>query len=82
MPILHIRNVPDELYAQLRSRAVAQHRSLSAEVIDLLEAGVRAIPTPDEFDDWLERARQLREELRAQGLSFDSTAALREDRER
>jgi plasmid stability protein len=82
MPILHIRNVPDELYERLRRRAVAQHRSLSAEVIELLEAGVRAIPTPEEFDDWLERARKLREELRIEGFSFDTTAALREDRER
>jgi antitoxin FitA len=82
MAILHIRNVPDDLYERLRRRAAGQHRSLSAEVIDLLESGVRAMPSPDEFDDWLQRARELREELRAQGFAFDAAAAIREDRER
>ncbi|MBN1139684.1 MAG: hypothetical protein JXM73_24135 [Anaerolineae bacterium] len=37
MPILHVRNVPDELYARLQQRADAQRRSLSAEVITLLD---------------------------------------------
>jgi plasmid stability protein len=74
--------VPDELYERIRRRAVADRRSLTAEVIDLLEAGLKATPTPDEFDDWLARAAQLREELHAQGFSFDATAAIREDRER
>lgn len=37
MATLHIRNVPDELYEQLRKRAEAQHRSLSAELITWLE---------------------------------------------
>lgn len=82
MAILHIRNVPDELYERLRRRAAAQHRSLSAEVIELLESGVRAMPTRDEVDELFERARVLREELRDQGLSFDATAAIREMRGR
>jgi plasmid stability protein len=38
MAILHIRNVPDDLYERLRLRAAAHHRSLSAEVIEILEA--------------------------------------------
>ena len=38
MAILHIRNVPDSLYEVLRLRAAAHHRSLSAEVIEMLEA--------------------------------------------
>ena len=37
MPTLHVRNVPDTLYANLRRRAESQQRSLSAEVITLLE---------------------------------------------
>ncbi len=37
MPTLHVRNVPDTLYANLRRRAESQRRSLSAEVITLLE---------------------------------------------
>jgi plasmid stability protein len=37
MATLHVRNVPDELYKRLRSLAEEDHRSLSAEVIDLLQ---------------------------------------------
>ena len=37
MSILHVRNVPHDLYARIKRRALAQRRSLSAEVITLLE---------------------------------------------
>jgi plasmid stability protein len=40
MPILHVRNVPERLYTRLQRRAEAQRRSLSAEVITLLEWAV------------------------------------------
>ncbi len=40
MSILHVRNVPQELYERLKQRADSQHRSLSAEVITLLEWAV------------------------------------------
>lgn len=37
MPVLHVRNIPDELYVRLQRRAQIQRRSLSAEVLILLE---------------------------------------------
>ena len=37
MPTLNVRNVPDDLYARLQRRAQAHRRSLSAEVIVLLQ---------------------------------------------
>jgi plasmid stability protein len=37
VPTLHIRNVPGGVYEALRERAARRHRSLNAEVIDLLE---------------------------------------------
>ena len=37
MATLHVRNVPNELYERLKALAVEDHRSLSSEVIDLLE---------------------------------------------
>lgn len=40
MATLHVRNVPDSLYQRLRDRADAQNRSLSAEVISLLDAAL------------------------------------------
>ena len=46
---LHVRDVPEELYLRLRRRAEAERRSLSAEVIALLEWAVRkAELTPEE----------------------------------
>jgi cytochrome c5 len=82
MPILHVRNVPDELYERIRTRAATHRRSITAETIALLEAGLSAAPAIGEYDDWFERARQFRERMRARGISFDATAAIREDRER
>ena len=35
MPILHVRNVPDNLYAGIRRLADAENRSVSAQVIRL-----------------------------------------------
>lgn len=37
MPTLHVRNVPEALYERLRQQAQAQNRSISAEVIMLLD---------------------------------------------
>jgi plasmid stability protein len=37
---LFVRNVPDGLHARLKARAVARQRSLSAEVISLLEQAI------------------------------------------
>ena len=37
MPILHVHNVPDDLYVRLQRQAQAHRRSLSAEIIALLQ---------------------------------------------
>lgn len=36
MATLHVRNVPDDLYAELRRIASSENQSLSAEVVGLL----------------------------------------------
>jgi plasmid stability protein len=41
MPILHVRNVPKRTYARLRREATSRQKSLSAEVVDLLEHALR-----------------------------------------
>ena len=80
MPILHVRNVPEELHTRLRERAEAQRRSLSAEVIHLLEWAVETTETTA-----ASRLAAIRErrvfEPDAVGAP-DSTAMLREDRGR
>ena len=42
MATLHVRNVPDELYDRLKSMAEEDHRSLSSEIIDLLQEAAAA----------------------------------------
>lgn len=37
MPILHVHNVPDELYSPIKPQAQAKNRSISTEVIMLLD---------------------------------------------
>lgn len=56
MAILHVRGVPDELHELLRTRAAAHHRSLSAEVIALLQ---RATGTDDTAGRWREGIEKL-----------------------
>ena len=63
MATLHVRNVPDELYRKLQAHAVIDHRSLSAEVIDLLESGVAARDRGAKTMKVLERLRVIRESL-------------------
>lgn len=41
VPILHVRSVPDDLYQELEKQARQSNRSLSAEVVDLLDAALR-----------------------------------------
>lgn len=42
MSILHVRNVPSELYERLQQLAQARNRSLSAQVITMLSQAVEA----------------------------------------
>lgn len=81
MPTLHVRDVPAHLYEELRQRAAAEGRSLSAEVIKLLEVGVRR-PQPPDAAFW-ERIEQRRQALERQFGQFPSSVDdLRDDRSR
>jgi antitoxin FitA len=80
MPTLHVRNVPDDLYARLRQRAAAQNRSLSAEVISLLDAALEGSTAAQAAV--LERIRRRRFFEPAAADAPESTSLLREDRER
>lgn len=81
MAILHVRNVPDELYEQLRKRAEAERRSLSAEVVQLLQTAVQQSPEVEaELFDRINRRRSALE--RSYGRFPSSVPLLREDRDR
>ena len=65
MATIHVRSVPDALYAQVRELAQAKQRSLSAEVGALLETAV---------------AIEERRQKQANALDANSVALLRVDR--
>jgi plasmid stability protein len=80
MSILHVRNIPDDLYQRIQRRAEAQGRSITAEVVSLLE---RAIADADmDQAQVLAGIRRRRFFSPAEAGAPDSTALLREDRQR
>ncbi len=80
MATLHVRNIPESLYERLRQRAEAQNRSISAEVIVLLE---RALDDRRQNQaDVLADIRRRRFYNPASYGAPDSVTLLREDRER
>ncbi|HUT18631.1 MAG TPA: hypothetical protein VM366_05670 [Anaerolineae bacterium] len=80
MPILHVRNVPEELYAELQRRAEAQRRSLSAEVITLLDWALDQVERASTTTLASIRSRRFYNPTAAGAP--DSTTLLREDRAR
>jgi plasmid stability protein len=80
MAILHVRNVPDELYESIRRQAQTQNRSISAEVIVLLQ---RALAGSDRSqDEILSGIRRRRFYNPLEAGAPPSTTLLREDRAR
>jgi plasmid stability protein len=83
MPTLYVENVPDELYEALRSQAKARRRSISAEVLALLEEN---IPTEQELkarEGLFQRIIRMREDLpKSKGPFPSAEEMIREDRER
>jgi plasmid stability protein len=73
---LSIRNVPDDLAAQLRIRAKNNNRSLQGELMHLLETSLQ--PSQSKSVD------AVLDELHQLGLSGpdEATAMIREDRDR
>ncbi|MEH2093251.1 FitA-like ribbon-helix-helix domain-containing protein [Nostoc sp.] len=88
MATLYVRNLPDDLYAKLQELAVSEHRSINAQVITLLEQALKteAQQTEEErrknVPKLLEEIRLRREKLPTDIEWPDSTAMIREDRDR
>jgi plasmid stability protein len=83
MATLYVENVPDELYKALRQRARANHKSIAAEVITLLEQN---IPTEEEMKrrrKFVKELERIRASLAPRPRPFPSAEEMiREDRER
>jgi plasmid stability protein len=58
VPTLHVRNVPDGVYAALREQAARSRRSLNAEVIDVLERSLERELEAERLQAQLEEFRQ------------------------
>ncbi|MGF1991914.1 MAG: hypothetical protein RMY62_029165 [Nostoc sp. ZfuVER08] len=88
MATLHTLNIPDELYAQLEELAKAENNSIDAQVITILQNALQAKiqPTEDErrknVPKLLEEISIRRESRRTDVEWPDSTALIREDRDR
>lgn len=80
MSTLHVRNVPADLYERIQRRAQAQGRSLTAEVVSLLERAIEETETTQA--EVLAGIRRRRFFSPAEAGAPDSTALLREDRQR
>ena len=80
MPILHVRNVPEDLYERIKQQAAARNRSISAQVITLL---ARAVEEPSRSqNEILEGIQRRRFFQPADAGAPDSTALIRQDRSR
>lgn len=81
MAILHVRDIPEDLHKELRERARAEGRSLSAEVIAILERGLRQPPARPQSQILAGIAARHRYNPREKGAPL-STELLRQDRGR
>ncbi len=80
MPTLHVRNVPESIYAQIRQRAAAGNRSISAEVIVLLQ---RALVESEREQAEVLAGIRRRRFFRPEDVGApDTLSLLREDRAR
>lgn len=80
MQTLHIRSVPDELYESLRALAQERQRSLSAQVILMLDRALIDEQRRQEQTEILATVRRRR--FTPPPEAPNSTDLLRQDRER
>ena len=59
MATITVKNIPDELYAQLKKGAKANQRSINREVIYAIRRAV--VVQPLDVDEWLKETREIRE---------------------
>lgn len=82
MATLYVRNVPDDLYEQLRREAAASRRSLGAEAVERLRLALApGLPTVS-LDEFLEHATRIRKERPLPAGSPSAAELIREDRDR
>ena len=79
MPSITVKNIPQELYENLKQSAGANHRSINGEIIACIERAVRG-PKRD-VEEILAHARRLREKWKGPPITDEElTAAKRAGR--
>jgi len=88
MATLHVQNIPEDLYARLQKLASAHNRSISAQVITILESALPTLAvqtqgkTRQNVTKILDGIRRRREQRPTDLGLPDSTSLIREDRDR
>lgn len=84
MATLHVRDVPDDVYARIRELARSEGRSVNAQVVRLLSETAKGVRTSLSLEEALAAARNTRQAGRTRrgpsGLSLLNAA--RRGRER
>jgi plasmid stability protein len=81
MPTLYVENVPEHLYDALRQRARQNRKSISSEVLSLLEENVVTAAEQRSRQQFLREAQRLRSRRSSSKRKFESAEELqREDR--
>jgi antitoxin FitA len=73
MATVTFKNIPDELYDQLKQAANAHHRSVNSELIHCLEKTFK--PTPVSAAELAQKARELRSRVSAERLDAEEISA-------
>jgi hypothetical protein len=81
MPLLQVRDCPEDIYKKIIVVAKKQNRTISQQILVLLEKGL------GQEQSNLERRRQLSEKINARSINnkiqdIDAVALIREDRNR
>ncbi|MBO6535414.1 MAG: Arc family DNA-binding protein [Balneolaceae bacterium] len=79
MANITIKNIPDEVYEQLKERAKRNRRSINNEVIHLIESQFRA--NQINVEEVLYKARKLRSKMKGSLTEEEIRQAINRDRD-
>ena len=77
MPALTVKNIPDDLYTQLKQTAQAHRRSLNSEILYCVEKAIGTYKL--DVSEHLAVARALREKTEAHPLTDDEIDAAKHE---
>ena len=78
MPMLTLKNVPDDLYLRLKEAARLHHRSMNSEIIYCLESVLRSHKI--DLQERLSAARKIRLKTGSRRLTDDQLDKIKDDR--